>query len=211
MARNLDPKCKQCRREGVKLFLRGERCLSPKCGMVKRNYPPGLHGVKRQSKPSGFGLQLREKQKAKKIYRMLEKQFRNNYEKAVQQKGDTGEILMQLLERRFDNVVYRLGLAKSRDMARQMISHSQFRVNGKPCNIPSRLMKVNDAISVKPNKITKTNWVNIQNGMQKVKVEVATWLSIDKKTLESKVISLPTPADLKQEIDPYLIVEFYSR
>ncbi|MFH1597682.1 MAG: 30S ribosomal protein S4 [Patescibacteria group bacterium] len=209
MGRNLDPKCKQCRREGVKLFLRGERCLGSKCAMVKRDYPPGLHGVKRQSRPSGYGLQLREKQKAKRIYGMLEKQFRGLYQKASNKKGDTGEIFLQLLESRFDNVVYKLGLGKSRQSARQLINHGHFKVNGKPVNIPSYQVKINDQISVKDNKIQNKFFKEIQKGLDKV--DIPKWLHLDKKAMSGKVISLPSKEDLTQDIDAYLIVEFYSR
>ena len=209
MARNLDPKCKQCRREGVKLFLRGDRCLSPKCAMVKRNYPPGLHGVKRASRLSGYGLQLREKQKTKRIYGMLEKQFRGYYDKAAKTKGDTGEILLQLLERRLDNVVYKLGLAKSRNAARQLVTHGHLQVNSKNVNIPSFQVKVNDLIKVKANKSKDKYWQSWQKATGKT--EVPQWLHLEKKNLSGKVLSMPQKEDLKQEIDPYLIVEFYSR
>jgi len=209
MGRNLDPKCKQCRREGTKLFLKGERCFSPKCAMIKRNYPPGLHGVKRQRRPSGYGLQLREKQKAKRAYRLLEKQFRNYYEKAATKKGDTGEILLQLLETRLDNVVFRSGLAKSRDQARQLISHGFFSVKGKPVNIPSYQVKVNEQIEVKENKSGKKYFEEIKKGL--AKVQIPKWLHLDKEKLTVKIVNLPMDDDLPKDIDPYLIVEFYSR
>ena len=209
MARNLGPKCKQCRREGTKLFLRGERCLSSKCAMVKRNYPPGLHGTKRQSRLSGYGLQLREKQKAKKIYQILEKQFRRYYEKAARQKGDTGEILLQLLEKRFDNVVYRLGFGKSRNAARQLISHGHLLVNNRPCNIPSCQMKIDDIITIKQSKSTNKYFKELPKLIGKT--DTPKWLELDKKGLTGKVIGYPTMEELHQEIDPYLIVEFYSR
>lgn len=209
MGRNLGPKCKQCRREGVKLFLRGDRCLGPKCGMVKRNYPPGLHGVKRAKRLSGYGLQLREKQKTKRIYGLLEKQFKGYYKKAAKTKGDTGEILLQLLERRLDNVVYKLGFAKSRNAARQLVNHGHFQVNAKNVDIPSFQIKVNDQIKVKDTKSKDKYWQAWQKATDKA--EVPQWLNSEKKAFSGKVIGLPQKEDLKQEIDPYLIVEFYSR
>lgn len=209
MARNLNPKCKQCRRQGVKLFLRGDRCNSPKCAMIKKNYPPGMHGIKKQVRLSGYGLQLREKQKAKKIYRLMEQQFRNYYEKAIKRKGDTGELLLQFLERRFDNIVFRLGLAKSRDTARQLITHGHFEINKRSVNIPSVQIKVNDIISVKPNKIKDKYWSNLIKEIEKN--NLPKWLYLDKKILSGKIISFPKKEELPQDINSYLIVEFYSR
>ena len=144
MAKLLNSKCKKCRREGVKLFLKGERCLSPKCPILKRNYPPGVHGPKGRKRTTEYGTQLREKQKAKRIYGINERQFRNYYRKAISKKGDTGQILQQLLQMRFDNVIYLLRLARSRVQARQMVGHGLFLVNGKKVNIPSYQLKTKD-------------------------------------------------------------------
>ena len=148
MARDLNAKCKQCRREGVKLFIKGERCNSSKCAMVKRNYIPGIHGIKlgRGGRLTGYGIQLREKQKAKRMYRILEKQFRNYFDKAIHKTGETGDNLFNLLETRLDNVIYKAGFGNSRDAARQLISHYHFLVNGKKVNIPSFQVKVKDKI-----------------------------------------------------------------
>ena len=149
MARNLSSKCKQCRRAGQKLFLKAERCTTAKCSMVKRNFPPGAHGIKGYGRLTDYGNQLREKQKAKKIYRILEQQFRNYILKANQAKANSEKILIELLEMRFDNVIYRAGFAKSRDLARQLINHNHFLVNGKRIDIPSYQVRIGDLISIK--------------------------------------------------------------
>jgi len=150
MARNLDPKCKQCRREGEKLFLKGERCFTPKCPIVKRNYPPGQHGLKGRPRLSGFGLQLREKQKVKRLYRLLEDQLRHYFESASQKTGNTAELFLQALELRLDNVLFRLGLAQSRDQARQLISHGHVFVNNRSVNLPSYALRIGEQVSIKP-------------------------------------------------------------
>jgi len=210
MARNLDPKCKQCRRVGEKLFLKGERCFSSKCAMVKSNYPPGAHGPKGTSRLSEFGLQLREKQKLIKTYRLLEKQFRNYFVKAKKMKGQTGENLLRLLEIRLDNAIYRLGLVKSRDKARQIINHGHVVVNDKKVDIPSYQLKVGDTISIKPVSLQKKFFKEI---IKKVnKKELPSWLSyLDEKKLKVKVTSLPTQDEMSTGIDTAMIVEFYSR
>jgi len=208
MARNINPKCKQCRREGVKLFLKGERCISPKCAMVKRNFPPGVHGGKGYPRSTSYGLQLREKQKAKKIYRLLEAQFYNYFVKASKSKGNTEEVLFQLLEMRLDNIIYRAGFSKSRDLARQLICHKHFLVNGKRVNIPSYRTKVGDIISVKEKSLTSKAFSNIKEQVKKV--EGLSWLSIIPDKLEIKIADKPKLVDLK-EFNPKLIVEFYSK
>ena len=150
MARNLNPKCRQCRRIGEKLFLKGDRCVSTKCALIKKNYPPGIHGAKQtRAKSSEYGKQLREKQKAKRIYGILEKQFRNYFKKAANKKKETGEILLKILEMRLDNVIYRVGLAKSRNKARQLVSHGHFLINNKKVNIPSYEVNIKDVIKIK--------------------------------------------------------------
>ncbi len=210
MARNLDPKCKQCRRESAKLFLKGEKCFSPKCPILKRDYPPGFHGTsKRRRRISSYGQQLRGKQKAKRIYRLLEKQFKNYYLKAVKIKGDTSENLLQLLERRLDNVVYRLGFASSRDNARQLISHGHITVNKRKVFIPSYQVKVGQEIDIKKSSLTKPYW---QSQLPRLsKVEAPGWLSLDAENHIAKIISLPEKEDLVVPFDPTLIIEYYSR
>ncbi|MFA6254569.1 MAG: 30S ribosomal protein S4 [Patescibacteria group bacterium] len=209
MAKTLDPKCKQCRRESTKLFLKGERCFSPKCAILKRNYPPGLHGPKGRRRQTEYGQQLREKQKAKRVYGILERQFRNYYRKAITQKGDTGEIIQQLLEMRLDNVIYRLNLAKSRKQARQMVGHNLFLVNGKTVNIPSYQLKAKDEITIKPEKIKVKNFTDLEKKLEKQ--EAPGWISFDLKTKTAKILNKPSGSALEQIFNPRLIVEFYSR
>lgn len=209
MGRNIDSKCRQCRREGTKLFLKGDRCFSPKCAIVKRNYPPGVHGPKGKKRPTQYGTQLREKQKAKRIYRILEKQFRNYFDKALHQKGDTGEIMQQLLETRLDNVIYRVGLASSRTLARQMVSHNMFLVNGKKVNIPSYQLKAKDEISIKPTKAESKLFKELDKKMEKY--QAPSWLYFDLKNRTAKMINKPSGKDLEQNFNPRLIVEFYSK
>jgi small subunit ribosomal protein S4 len=210
MARNLDPKCKQCRRLGEKLFLKGERCFSPKCAMVKRNYPPGAHGPKGSQRLSAFARQFREKQKTVKSYRLLEKQFIIYYAKAKQMAGDSGENLMRLLEMRLDNVVYRLKMAASRDAARQLIRHGHIQVNGKKVDIPSYQVKVQDTIAVASAYASKKPW---QEAMKKInKKDIPSWLTyLDEKTATAKITALATIKDLKESVDAATIVEYYSR
>lgn len=210
MARNLKEKCKQCRREGVKLFLKADRCNSPKCAMVKRNFPPGVHGVKGYPRSlTGYGQQLREKQKVKRIYRIMEKQMKNYFIKASKARGNTEEALLQHLEMRFDNVVFRIGLAKSRDLARQLISHNHLLVNAKKVNIPSFQVKIGDVISIaaasKPIKI-------LSNLKEQFKgKETVSWLFIDPDKMEFKVTGKPSLAEHRVEFDLKLIIEFYSK
>jgi small subunit ribosomal protein S4 len=209
MARNLNPQCKQCRREGDKLFLRGERCLSSKCAIVKRNFPPGMHAPKGKPKLSGYGMQLREKQKAKKIYGLLERQFSNYYKKATKKEGNTAEIFMQLLETRMDNVVFRAGFASSRQLARQLVNHGHFQVNGKRCDIPSCQLKAGEKITVKNSALKKKYWQELLKTIENK--EAPGWLVVDKKGLSITVKALPMQQDLKQSIAMNLIIEYYSR
>jgi len=206
---NVDAKCRLCRRQGEKLFLRGERCGSAKCAIIRRNYPPGAHGQKRTRRLTGYGIQLREKQKAKRLYGVMEKQFRNYFEKSKKIQGDTSENLVRNLETRLDNVVYRLGFARSRAMARQMVNHGLFLVNGKKVNIPSYTVRANDVITIKTNKEAKKIFENLKDKLKKH--ETPTWLLMDVSKLEGKVLSMPVGDELKQIFDPKLIVEFYSR
>ncbi|HBK34443.1 MAG: 30S ribosomal protein S4 [Candidatus Uhrbacteria bacterium GW2011_GWE2_40_58] len=198
--------CKMCRREGVTL------CGRDNCALKKRAYPPGVHGPKyarRKPRLSSYGLQLREKQKAKLFYNVLESQFRRYFEKASQKRGNTAEFLMQLLEERLDNVVYRLGFAKTRRQARQMISHGFFTVNDHLVNIPSYQVQIGDQIQIRDSKKTKA--LLKENEEMTKRHETPKWLSLDTKTMIGKVTSLPEGDDLRQVFDPTLIVEFYSR
>ncbi|MBI5072030.1 30S ribosomal protein S4 [Candidatus Falkowbacteria bacterium] len=209
MARNLKARCAQCRREGEKLFLKGERCNTAKCGMIKRGYPPGVHGPKGKIRLTGYGTQLREKQKTKHIYGILERQFRNYFEKAIKKTGDTSEFLLQLLEMRFDNVIYRLGFGKSRQQARQLVGHGLFSVNGKKVTIPSYQVKIGDVISVKENRAAKKVFQNLPQTL--AKHEPPAWLALDAAKIEGKVTRKPTKDDVKTQFDLKMIIEFYSR
>ena len=208
MAKDLDPKCKKCRREGVKLFLKGQKCFSPKCPIVRRNYPPGLHGQKgRRGRMTEYGQQLREKQKAKRVYGILERQFRNYYQKAIKQRGDTGEIIQQLLEMRLDNVIYRLGLAASRSQGRQLIIHGHVFVNNKRVRSPGFSVKVKDIISVREESREKANFKNLKEDLQNY--QQPAWLVLDKDKLEGTVLDLPREAELPVEIN--LLVESFNK
>jgi len=210
MAKILGAKCRICRREGEKLFLKGERCNSAKCPIIRRNYPPGMHGMKSATRRlTGYGTQLREKQKAKRLYGLMETQFRNYFEKAKKEKGDTSENMVRHLEMRLDNVIYRLGFARSRSMARQMVSHGLFTVNDKKVNIPSYSVKPNDIIKINGTKSEKKIFESLKDKLKKQ--ETPSWLMIDAAKLEGKVLSAPQGDELKQIFDPKLIVEFYSR
>lgn len=212
MGRNLDPKCKQCRREGTKLFLKGERCFSAKCALVKRNYVPGIHGPKaRRTRLSGYGVQLREKQKAKRMYGLLEKQFSSYYKKAFVSTGDTGKLLCQFLETRFDNVVYRLGLASSRNQARQLIGQGHFQINGKKATIPSMHLKISDIISVKAKSNKSPLFEKIFKSL--ASVTPPSWLFLDNEKSEGKVVGnfLDSEEDLNLGFNVKLIVEYYSK
>jgi len=211
MGRPLDSKCKQCRREGTKLFLKGERCDTSKCAMVKRNYIPGVHGPKlgRGKRMTGYGIQLREKQKAKRTYRILEKQFKNYFDKAINKTGDTGGNLFTLLEMRFDNVVYRSGLAISRDSARQLIGHGHFLINGKKVNIPSYQLNVNDKISIREKSLKMNLFSELSEKL--AKKEVIDWLVLDAKDLTVVVLDLAGLEKNEPGFDLKLITEYYSR
>lgn len=209
MARNLDPKCKQCRRVGEKLFLKGERCYGVKCAIVKRNYAPGVHGAKRRTRQTEYGLQLQEKQKAMKQYRLLEKQFALTFARAKKQSGNLSENFLKLLETRLDNTVYRLGLAPSRDLARQMVNHGHFTVNGRKVNIPSYRVKAGDVIKVKDNSRRKKIFSNLSEKLKKA--QVPGWLNLEAGELAGKVLHQPTGDDLKTNLNLQMIVEYYSR
>jgi small subunit ribosomal protein S4 len=206
MARTTGPKCKQCRREGMKLFLKGERCLTEKCGIERRSYPPGQHGRGR-TKQSEYLTQLREKQKAKRYYGVLEKQFRNYYEKASRRTGITGENLLRFLELRLDNVVYRLGFAASRAQARQLVRHGHFLVNGRRVNIPSFQLRPDDVLSMRTGSTAEES---IRDATD-LTASVAPWLQADHDNLQGTVLRLPDRADIDTPVQEQLIVEFYSK
>jgi len=208
MARYTGASCRLCRREGTKLYLKGDRCYSDKCAIARRPSAPGQHGQARK-KASEYGLQLREKQKAKRIYGILESQFARYFEIAENMKGITGENLLQLLERRLDNVVYRLGFASSRAQARQLVRHGHIQVNGKRVNIPSYLVSVGEVISVKEKSASSMeHFKALREGTGKT---VVPWLEVDYEKLEGRVAALPTRQDIDLPIQEHLIVELYSR
>jgi small subunit ribosomal protein S4 len=209
MARNTGPVCKLCRREGEKLFLKGARCMSAKCSFEKRSYIPGQHGVSQRAKLSEYGVQLREKQKVKRIYGVLEAQFRNYYQKATRQKGVSGQNLLKILESRFDNVIYRLGFAHSRNAARQLILHRHFTINGRVVNIPSYLLRPNDVIEVREKS---RKLVPIHEAMRRVKDDfMLPWLSIDKAKMKGVFMDIPTREDIPVNVQENLIIELYSK
>ena len=208
MARYKDEQCRICRREGQKLFLKGSRCYSDKCSVARRNYAPGQHGQKK-SKLSEYGTQLREKQKTKSFYGVGEKQFRKYFEMASNKKGITGENLLQILESRLDNVVYRLGYGSSRAQARQFVNHGHFDVNGKKVDIASYLVKAGDVISVR--EIKKDNKTIKENVEANSARPVPEWLEKDAETLSGKVIRLASREDVDIPIEEHLIVELYSK
>ena len=208
MAKYTDSKCRLCRREGAKLFLKGERCYKASCAFEKRPVAPGQHGADRK-KVSEYGLQLREKQKVKRIYGVLEIQFREYYEKADKMKGITGENMLSLLERRLDNVVYRMGIAVSRAQARQLVTHAHFTVNGRPVDIASFEVKVGDVIAVKETKKDTPYFAAIK-GVQK-SGKMPKWLDFDTEKLEGKILALPTREDIDSQITEQMIVELYSK
>lgn len=208
MARYTGPSCRLCRRERLKLFLKGERCYSEKCAVDRREYPPGQHGQSRK-RYSDYDVQLREKQKVKRIYGVMEQQFRGYFEEANRQKGITGENLLLILERRLDNMVYRMGFASSRNEARQLIRHNHFEVNGKRVSIPSYLMRAGDVIELKEKsrKIAK-----VQESLEgSSRRGVPRWLEVDKDNLKGKVVALPAREELTMPINEQIIVEFYSK
>ena len=208
MARYKEAKCKLCRRENLKLFLKGERCYTDKCAMERRPYPPGQHGQAR-SKISEYGLQLREKQKMRRIYGVLEKQFRGYYYEASRKKGITGEQLIQLLERRLDNTVYRLGFANNRNEARQFIRHGHFKLNGKKVNIFLMTIKPNDVVTVIDTSKTNTH---IQSAVANVeKRGVPQWLELDDKNFKGTVKAMPGREDVNMPMQEQLVVELYSK
>ena len=209
MARYIGPVCRLCRREGMKLFLKGERCYTEKCAIEKRNVPPGQHGRSRKAKVVGYGIQLREKQKVKRTYGVLENQFRRYFEAADRQKGVTGELLLQMLERRLDNVIYRLGFATSRAQARQLVRHGHFNVNGKKVDIPSYALRQGDTVAVRSGSSQNPT---IQHAMEEVKGRgIPEWLLFDSAALSARISQLPTREQINLPVQEQLIVELYSK
>lgn len=206
----VDKQCKKCRRAGEKLFLKGEKCNSPKCPMVSRNFPPGAHGAKGFTKITNYGRQLMEKQKAKRIYGIRERQFRNYFEKAFGKVGNTAGILFGLLENRLDNTVYRLGFGTSRRQARQLVSHAHFQVNGKKVDVPSYQVRVGDVISVVESSQKLPFFANLIENLAKNK-EIVPWLTLDAKALSGKVTGQPETDKVERNVDWRVIIEFYSK
>ncbi len=208
MAKYTGADCKQCRREGCKLFLKGDRCVTGKCAIERRPTVPGQHGeASLRKKSTGYALQLREKQKVKRAYGLLERQFKMYYLEAKRQKGATGEVMLSLLERRLDNTVYRLGLGASRAECRQIVNHGHITVNGKTVNIPSYSVKVGDVIAVKASDQDKAQFKDIKGS----KIIAPKWLEVDSNTLSGKVIAYPDRSDIDLNISEHLIIELYSR
>lgn len=212
MARYTGPACKLCRREGEKLFLKGSRCLTPKCSFERRGYPPGQHGREgqfRRGRASDYLLQLREKQKARRIYGVMERQFSTYFNKAERRAGLTGSNLLILLESRLDNVIYRLGMASSRAHARQLVAHGHVMLNGRKTNIPSALVSANDEVSVRPESRRTKYFKELRQDIDDR--QVPRWLSLNTNDLSGKVLSLPTRDDIDVSLNEQLIVEYYSR
>lgn len=209
MARYTGPVCKLCRREGVKLMLKGDRCMGPKCSVDRRPTAPGMHGAKRGRKMSDYGMQLREKQKARRIYGVLEKQFTKQYGEAQRASGATGERMLQLLELRLDNIVYRMGFADSRPQARQIVRHGHFLVNGKATDIPSFIVKAGDTVTVAEASKSKQYFQLAIANMSKH--ETPAWVSVDGKNLSGRVLKVPARNEMDVVLDEQLIVEYYSR
>ncbi len=208
MARYTDPVCRLCRREGLKLFLKGSRCYSKKCSFERRPTPPGQHGVRRR-KVGDYGLQLREKQKVRRVYGVLEKQFRNYFIEATRQTGVTGEALLRSLELRLDNVAYRLGFAPSRAAARQIVAHGHFAVNGVPTNIPSYRLKVGDRIEVRASHQERELFKTVKETLRSH--QAPDWLSLDADKLAGSVIAMPRRDQMPLDFNEQLVVEYYSR
>ncbi len=210
MGREIGPNCRLCRREGVKLFLKGSKCLSPKCPLTKRPYTPGQHTKSVSQKPFGYGLQFREKQKVRRYYGLSEKQFRLFFERAERMRGVTGSNFLTLLERRLDNVVCKIGFASSRKEARQLISHGHIAVNQRRTNVPSYIVKVGDEIGLTSKSLSNES---IKNRIISLKdsISVPGWLSVDFENFKGKILQLPKREDVGIPVEEHLIVEFYSR
>jgi small subunit ribosomal protein S4 len=210
LARYTGPVCRLCRREGMKLFLKGERCHTEKCAIEKRNFAPGQHGKDKKAKIVGYGLQLREKQKARRYYQILEGQFRNLYEKAVKQKGITGELMLAALEKRLDNVAYRMGIATSRAQGRQLVRHGHLAVNGKKVNIPSFTVKPGDTVEIREGSRNNTSILAARDAT--AHTPSPSWLEVDRDALKARILQQPKREELVQiQLNEQLIVELYSK
>lgn len=211
MARSIDAKCRKCRRANEKLFLKGDRCFSPKCAMIRKAYAPGVHGKKGGGRGlSEYGIQLAVKQRIKRIYGVLERQFRKHFEEVQNKPGVTGDLLLARLEKRLDNVVFRMGFATSRSQARQLVNHGMFRINGKKINIPSCKVKVGDVVSISPTKKEKNYFKSIEQAI-KNKKSFPSWISFDNENLEGKVTAEPSKDEIGINVDAQVVVEYYSR
>ena len=209
MARYAGPVCRLCRREGMKLFLKGERCYREKCAIERRNVPPGQHGKGRRARMAGYGLQLREKQRVKRMYGLIESQFRRYFKEADRRRGVTGETLLQLLEGRLDNIIYRLGLATSRPQARQLVRHGHFTVNGRRADVPSFALRAGDQVAVRPSSVQNPA---IRYAMEEVKARgIPEWLEFDGDALTGRLAAVPTREQLDIPVQEQLIVELYSK
>lgn len=211
MGKNLDSKCKQCRRIGEKLFLKGERCATSKCAMVKRNYPPGPHGPKGKKRSSDYGLQLTEKQKAKKFYGLNESQFKISFTKVQMKGGDVGNNFLRFLEMRLDNAIYRAGLASSRTQARQLVNHGHFLVNDRKVDIPSFQVKIGQVIKIRKSSRDNKHFRDLPEKLKNLAGDQKSWMSVDVKELSAKVLHEPRPQDLPLNIKTHMIIEFYSK
>ncbi len=210
MARYIGPVCRLCRREGMKLFFKGERCHTEKCAIERRNFGPGQHGKDRKAKLVGYGLQLREKQKVRRFYGLLETQFRNLFEKSLKQKGVTGEVLLSSLERRLDNVIYRMGFGTTHPQCRQIVRHGHIQVNGRKVNIPSYMVKVGDVVEVREKSKNHPTILSARDAT--AHLPVPNWLEVDREALRGRIAGLPKREDLVQiQVNERLIVELYSK
>ena len=209
MARYKDSVCRLCRREGIRLYLKGDRCYSDKCAIERRSYPPGEHGQGRRPKVTPYGVQLREKQKARRIYGVLENQFRNYFHRASRKQGVTGEILLQLLETRLDNILYRLGLAPSRPAARQLVLHGHVHVNGRRVNVPSFSVRPGDSVSIAPSSQKLAAVTEAVTNRRRT--EMQAWLNFEEKTMTGVLLQVPAREDIPVPVQEHLIVELYSK
>ena len=210
MARSTDAKCKKCRRAGEKLFIKGDRCNSPKCAMVRKSYPPGMHGKRISRGQSEYGKQLAMKQKIKRIYGILERQFHRHFKEIENKPGITGDLLLARLEMRLDSVVYRMGFANSRNSARQLVGHGMIKVNSRKVNLPSFKVKVGDVITLAESKVNK-NYFKIQLQVLRNKKDFPSWIAFDIQKVEGKILSVPSREEIGVNVDPQMVVEYYSR
>lgn len=210
MARDLQSKCKKCRRAGEKLFLKGDRCSTPKCAIIRKAYPPGMHGKKMTRGKSEYGKQLAMKQKMKRTYGIMERQFRKHFEEARRKTGVAGDLLIARLEMRLDNVIYRIGFAGSRSLARQLVRHGAFKINSRKTDIPSYEVKIGDMVSLSETKKGKTYFKN-QGAVLKNKKGISSWIQFDAGKMEAKITAVPRREEAGGDIDPQLVVEYYSR